>query len=67
VLGGSARKAIQSQFNIPEKISVSEAIKIGSHERFFAFLPHPNAHSYRSFSKCFQDDDIEKLRASLHP
>jgi hypothetical protein len=67
VLGVGARKAIQSQFNIPEKISVSEAIKIGSSERFFAFLPHPNARSYRSFSKCFKDDELEKLRASLHP
>jgi uracil-DNA glycosylase len=65
VLGKRARQAIQSKFNISEKISVSEAIKIGSCERFFAFLPHPNARGYRSFTKCLQDDELEKLRTSL--
>ncbi|MTJ10068.1 hypothetical protein [Anabaena sp. UHCC 0204] len=66
VLGSPARKAIQSQFNISAEISVSEPIMIGSRERFFAFLPHPNAFAPKSFAKCFQEHELEKLRAFLH-
>ncbi|MEG4984777.1 hypothetical protein QUB08_03200 [Microcoleus sp. BR0-C5] len=65
VLGTRAKQVIQSQFNISSTASISESIKIGKHERFFAFLPHPNARSYRSFAKCLQDDELERLRASL--
>ncbi|MEG4998558.1 uracil-DNA glycosylase family protein [Microcoleus sp. B4-D4] len=65
VLGAPARQAIQSQFNISSTASISESIKIGDYERFFAFLPHPNARMPRSFIKCLQDDELESLRASL--
>jgi len=65
VLGARARQVIQSQFKISSTASISESIKIGSHERFFAFLPHSNARSYRSFARCLQDDELERLRASL--
>ncbi|WP_228035896.1 uracil-DNA glycosylase family protein [Oculatella sp. LEGE 06141] len=65
VLGARARQAIQSKFNIPAKSSISEAIKIGECERIFAFLPHPNARGYRSFSKCLQDSELEQLRTFL--
>lgn len=65
VLGARARKVIQSQFNISTENSISESIEIGNRERFFAFLPHPNARMCRSFAKCLQDDELEKLRALL--
>ncbi len=65
VLGARARQAIQCQFNISSTASISESIKIGDYERFFAFLPHPNARMPRSFIKCLQDDELESLRASL--
>ena len=65
VLGVRARQVIQSQFNIPTENSISDSIEIGNRERFFAFLPHPNARSYRSFAKCLQGDELEKLRAFL--
>ena len=65
VLGARARQVIQSQFNISTENSISDSIEIGNHERFFAFLPHPNARSYRSFAKCLQGDELEKLRAFL--
>jgi uracil-DNA glycosylase len=65
VLGARARQVIQSQFNISTENSISDSIEIGDRERFFAFLPHPNARSYRSFTKCLQGDELEKLRAFL--
>lgn len=65
VLGVRARQAIQSQFNISSTASISESIEIGDYERFFTFLPHPNARMPRSFIKCLQDDELESLRASL--
>jgi uracil-DNA glycosylase len=65
VLGVRARQVIQSQFNIPTENSISDSIEIGNRERFFAFLPHPSARSYRSFAKCLQGDELEKLRAFL--
>jgi hypothetical protein len=65
VLGARARQVIQSQFNISIENSISDSIEIGNRERFFAFLPHPNARSHRSFAKCLQGDELEKLRAFL--
>ncbi|MGL5062665.1 MAG: uracil-DNA glycosylase family protein [Microcoleus sp.] len=65
VLGARAKQVIQSQFNIPTENSISESIEIGNRERFFAFLPHPNARSHRSFAKCLQGGELEKLRAFL--
>lgn len=65
VLGSRARQAIQSQFNISAEQAISEPMKIGGHERLFTFLPHPNARGYRSFAKCLQSDELERLRAFL--
>jgi hypothetical protein len=65
VLGARARQVIQSRFNISTETSLSEPIEIGHRKRLFAFLPHPNARSYRSFVKCFQIDELENLRAFL--
>jgi hypothetical protein len=65
VLGTPARQVIQSQFNISIENSISDSIEIGNRERFFAFLPHPNARKPRSFAKCLQGDELEKLRACL--
>jgi hypothetical protein len=65
VLGVRAARVIQRQFNISSTASISELIKIGDYERFFAFLPHPNARKHRSFLKCLQDEELEILRAFL--
>jgi len=65
VLGAQARQAIQGKFSIPKGLVVSESIKIGKHERLFAFLPHPNARGYRSFAKCLDVEDLETLRTTL--
>ncbi|MEG4861524.1 hypothetical protein QUB75_29530 [Microcoleus sp. K1-B6] len=65
VLGARAKQVIQSQFKISTANSISEFVEIGNRERFFAFLPHPNARTHRSFAKCLQGDEVEKLRAFL--
>lgn len=65
VLGARARGIIQNQFNIPESVSVSEPIKIESLERLITFLPHPNAQEYRSFSKCLEPNELERVRSFL--
>jgi uracil-DNA glycosylase len=65
VLGAHARQVIQREFEIPPEKLLSEPIEIGDHPRLFTFLPHPNARGDRSFTKCLQNDDLEKLRASL--
>ena len=67
VLGARARQVIQSQFNLPERTSVSEVINIGIRGRTFVFLPHPNARGCRSFAKCLEDDELNKLRAAFQP
>ncbi|MDY7014373.1 MAG: uracil-DNA glycosylase family protein [Cyanobacteriota bacterium] len=65
VLGVRARKVIQREFEIPTEQLLSESIEIGGYQRFFTFLPHPNARSERTFAKCLQHDELERLRASL--
>lgn len=65
VLGVRARQVIQREFEIhPEKL-LSESIEIGGHQRLFTFLPHPNARGDCSFAKCLQNDELERLHATL--
>lgn len=65
VLGTPARKVIQREFEIPPEKLLSESIEIGGNQRLFTFLPHPNARANRSFAKCLQNDELERLRAFL--
>lgn len=65
VMGARARRVIQNQFNISENLSVSEPSRIGSFERLITFLPHPNARKYRSFSKCLESIELERVRSFL--
>jgi hypothetical protein len=65
VLGARARQFIQREFKIPPEKLLSELIEIGRNQRLFTFLPHPNARANRSFAKCLQNDELERLRAFL--
>lgn len=65
VLGTSAKKAMQGEFNIPERVTVFGPITISGREKLITFLPHPNARLVRSFAKCLAFHEIEKLRAFL--
>lgn len=65
VLGAHARHVIKGEFEIPPSKFLSEPIEIGGHQRLFTFLPHPNARDVRSFTKCLQNDELERLRAFL--
>jgi len=65
VLGVPAKQAIQKEFEIPPEKLLSEPIEIGDHQRLFTFLPHPNARGDRSFAKCLQHNELEKLRYAL--
>ncbi|VXD13013.1 uracil-DNA glycosylase family protein [Planktothrix paucivesiculata] len=65
VLGARARQVIQREFEIPPEKLLSESIEIGGNQRLFTFLPHPNARGERSFAKCLQNDELERLRAAL--
>jgi hypothetical protein len=65
VLGSHAKRVIQREFNIPPENALSESLEIGRRHRLFAFLPHPNARSERSFAKCLHDDELEILRTFL--
>jgi hypothetical protein len=65
VLGKQAGQIIQREFAIsPEKL-LSEPIQIGDRQKLFTFLPHPNARADRTFAKCLEDYEMEKLRAFL--
>jgi uracil-DNA glycosylase len=65
VLGTPAKKAMQGEFNIPERVTVFGPITISGREKLITFLPHPNARLVRSFAKCLAFHEIEKLRAFL--
>ncbi|MCU0542433.1 MAG: uracil-DNA glycosylase family protein [Oscillatoriaceae cyanobacterium Prado104] len=65
VLGVRAKRVIQREFGIPTERLLSEPIEIGGHQRLFTFLPHPNARGDRSFAKCLQNGELERLRRVL--
>lgn len=64
VLGAIARNAVKREFGIPKNENVYGPIKIGRHERYIVFLPHPNARGYRSFERCMPEQ-LQKLQAAL--
>ena len=63
-LGKKAKNALKNEFNIPDD-DMCGPMKIGSHQRYVVFLPHPNAHMYRSFEKCLEAEKLQELRAFL--
>ena len=65
VLGKPAGQAIQQEFDIPLETLVSDPIEIGDRQCLFTFLPHPNARADRTFAKCLNDHDLERLRTFL--
>lgn len=65
VLGTRAKEAIINEFNISRGIAVSDPTQIGNKERLITFLPHPNARTVRSFTKCLKDEELQTLRSFL--
>jgi hypothetical protein len=62
VLGKHAATAVKSCIEMRPEPHLEGPIRVGARERFFAFLPHPNAHLPRSLSSCFRQDEVQKLR-----
>ncbi len=65
VLGASARKAMQHEFNIPKDVSLFGPIAIGDREKLITFLPHPSAFGIKKFANCLKSEELESLRAFL--
>jgi hypothetical protein len=66
VLGKQAAKVVRSAFGIPN-VNMFGPQLISSHQRYFVFLPHPNAHVPRTFEKVFDKEDLQELRDFLRP
>jgi hypothetical protein len=35
---------------------------MGARDRYFAFLPHPSAHTFKTLATCYRPDELGKLR-----
>lgn len=62
VLGRHAKNAVRSCIKMAPEPHLEGPIRIGTKDRYFVFLPHPNAHQARSLSSCFSPDEINRLR-----
>lgn len=68
VLGIHARLMIEEAFSLSnsrDKKFVS--LEINGKQKIFAFLPHPNARGTRTFGKCFNPEELSKLRDAIAP
>lgn len=65
VLGKHAEKAVREQFPIPDG-SMIGPLHIGNRQRYIVFLPHPNAHVPRTFTKYLGVEKLQILRAILN-
>lgn len=65
VLGSKIKGTVKREFSFSEGEIVFGPTLIGKHRRYFVFLPHPNAHSYRSFEKCIDGKKLQELRVFL--
>jgi hypothetical protein len=63
--GRPAQSALTQAYRLPDCSNLVGPITIGRKERLIAFLPHPNARSVRSFSKCFSAEEMDRLRSFL--
>lgn len=73
VLGSKARKAVENELKneLKNEFRLSNGrafgpLQSGEHQRYIAFLPHPNAHESRTFEKCLDEKTLQKLRAFLN-
>ncbi len=64
-LGKTIKETVKREFGIPEGEMVFGPMPIGKYQRYVVFLPHPNAHSYRSFEKCIDGKKLHELRVFL--
>ncbi len=64
-LGAVASSAVKRVWDIPPHVNVHGPTAVGQHERYFVFLPHPNAREVRSLGKCLSEGEIRLLRQFL--
>lgn len=64
VLGSTIREVVRDELGITQDASMQGPMKIGDIERYLAFLPHPNAHGYRSFERCMPEQ-LPQLQVAL--
>ncbi len=64
-LGGRADYAVRRQFRLPEGKAVCGPVRVGRRDRYFTFLPHPNARKPRTFEKCLPPKELRRLREVL--
>lgn len=64
-LGAVAAAAIRREFKVDGDDGLHGPVRVGDIERYFAFLPHPNARESRTFSKCLPEEQLLGLREWL--
>jgi hypothetical protein len=64
-LGNTVKETVKLEFGIPASVDVFGPTTIGTHQRYIAFLPHPNARGYRSFEKRIDHAKLQELRDFL--
>lgn len=62
LLGRHAGSIVRKRFDLQTEKSVTGPVRVGTLERTFVFLPHPNAHVKRTFKACLQDSELRRLQ-----
>jgi hypothetical protein len=64
--GRFAKETVHQIFSVPnENVRLTEPVKAGNRLRLFVFMPHPNARMSRSFQRCLNGSEFERLRSWL--
>jgi hypothetical protein len=64
-LGRFAGDRVRKRFRLPEESAVCGPRRVGGRERYFVFLPHPDARAPRTVSARLSEDQMATLRKSL--
>ena len=63
-LGAHCERMVRERMRLDSAL-LAGPIEIGARERYFAFLPHPNAFKRKTFAKCLTESELGELRASV--
>lgn len=64
-LGEVADYAVRREFGLPKSVPACGPVRVRRRDRYFTFLPHPNARKPRTFERCLPPRALRRLRELL--
>ncbi len=64
-LGEVADYAVRREFGLPKSVPACGPVRVRRRDRYFTFLPHPNARKPRTFERCLPPRELRRLRELL--